>query len=61
MREPSRRDRSQLGASATEYGLLISGVAALLVIVVVAFGGTVVALFDNTCRSVTSRTGGDCE
>ena len=33
------------GASAVEYGLLIAGIAALIVVVVFAFGGSLKAIF----------------
>lgn len=53
-------ERSQLGASAVEYGLLISGIAALIVVAVFAFGGGVQGLFDDTCASVASQTAASC-
>lgn len=40
------------GASAVEYGLLIAGIAALIVGVVFAFGGRISDIFDNTCKQV---------
>lgn len=40
------------GASAVEYGLLIAGIAALIVAVVFIFGGKLSALFDKTCDSI---------
>lgn len=40
------------GASAVEYGLLIAGIAAFIVIVIFAFSGTVTGLFSDTCSSV---------
>ena len=40
------------GASAVEYGLLIAGIAALIVVVVFAFGGVIKNIFSNTCKSV---------
>ncbi|MGZ4464237.1 MAG: Flp family type IVb pilin, partial [Nocardioides sp.] len=33
------------GASAVEYGLLIAGIAALIVVVVFAFGGKISSIF----------------
>ena len=42
------------GASAVEYGLLIAGIAALIVIVVFAFGGVLKGVFSNTCKSIVS-------
>jgi pilus assembly protein Flp/PilA len=50
-RAPSRSER---GASAVEYGLLITGIAALIVVVVFALGGRVTGMYSNTCKSVTS-------
>ncbi len=40
------------GASAVEYGLLIAGIAALIVVVVFAFGGTLTGIFEDTCETV---------
>jgi pilus assembly protein Flp/PilA len=48
------------GASAVEYGLLIAGIAALIVIVVFAFGGVLHDIFQKTCNSVGASTGGSC-
>jgi pilus assembly protein Flp/PilA len=44
------------GASAVEYGLLIAGIAAVIVVAVFAFGGVVKeALFDDTCTVINSQ------
>ena len=40
------------GASAVEYGLLIAGIAALIVVVVFAFGDNIKQIFDNTCKKI---------
>ena len=40
------------GASAVEYGLLIAGIAALIVVIVFAFGDNLKAIFEDTCASV---------
>jgi pilus assembly protein Flp/PilA len=40
------------GASAVEYGLLISGIAAIVVAVIFLFGGMVAGVFDDTCIAV---------
>jgi pilus assembly protein Flp/PilA len=48
------------GASAVEYGLLIAGIAALIVVVVFAFGGVLTNIFSNTCSRVAQRGGGCC-
>lgn len=58
----ARRDRwNERGASAVEYGLLIAGIAALIVVVVFAFGGMVLhGLFESTCDKVGTSTGTGC-
>ena len=38
--------RDERGASAVEYGLLIAGIAALIVVVVFAFGDNITDIFD---------------
>jgi pilus assembly protein Flp/PilA len=52
------RTNSERGASAVEYGLLIAGIAALIVVVVFAFGGKIEEIFNDTCDSVASAQGG---
>ena len=47
-------DRDERGASAVEYGLLIAGIAALIVVVVFAFGGTIEGIFSNTDSAIQS-------
>jgi pilus assembly protein Flp/PilA len=54
--EPARSRESEAGASAVEYGLLIAGIAALIVVVVFAFGGNLSEIFDNTCKTVGDGT-----
>ena len=52
----SRMD--ERGASAVEYGLLIAGIAAVIALVVYAFGGVVLnGLFQSTCHTVASSAG----
>jgi pilus assembly protein Flp/PilA len=49
------------GASAVEYGLLIAGIAALIVVIVFAFGGVLSNIFQNTCNKVGSgASAGTC-
>jgi pilus assembly protein Flp/PilA len=48
------------GASAVEYGLLIAGIAALIVVIVFAFGGVLSNIFSTTCNSVGSSSGQSC-
>ena len=38
------------GASAVEYGLLIAGIAALIIVVIFAFGGVLNKIFNDTCE-----------
>ena len=47
------------GASAVEYGLLIAGIAALIVVVVFAFGDNLQSIFKDTCESVAGA-GNSC-
>jgi pilus assembly protein Flp/PilA len=42
------------GASAVEYGLLVAGIAALIVLIVFAFGGVIQNVFQSTCNKVAS-------
>ena len=46
----NRRDED--GASAVEYGLLVAGIAALIVAVVFLFGGLIKNVFSNTCDKI---------
>jgi pilus assembly protein Flp/PilA len=48
------------GASAVEYGLLIAGIAALIIVVVFAFGGVLNKIFDSTCDGVGASAGTNC-
>jgi pilus assembly protein Flp/PilA len=56
----ARPDRDERGASAVEYGLLIAGIAALISLVVYAFGGGVGSLFSDTCDSIQASRGATC-
>ncbi|MGH3363070.1 MAG: Flp family type IVb pilin, partial [Nocardioides sp.] len=42
------------GASAVEYGLLIAGIAAIIVIAVFALGPIVKEAFTDTCSEITN-------
>jgi pilus assembly protein Flp/PilA len=46
------------GASAVEYGLLIAGIAALIVVIVFAFGGVLRDVFTSTCSEVAQSSAG---
>ena len=47
---------NERGASAVEYGLLIAGIAALIVAVVFFFGKNLSDVFGKTCASVASAS-----
>jgi pilus assembly protein Flp/PilA len=49
----SRRDED--GASAVEYGLLVAGIAALIVLIVFAFGGMIKDVFKGTCDTIDTK------
>ena len=49
----ARRDDD--GASAVEYGLLVAGIAAVIVLLVFALGGVIQSAFKTTCTSVTGK------
>ena len=48
--------RDEDGASAVEYGLLVAGIAALIVAIVFIFGGVIKDAFQGTCDAVASGT-----
>ncbi|MEZ5092303.1 Flp family type IVb pilin [Nocardioides sp.] len=45
------------GASAVEYGLLVAGIAGIIVLTVFVFGAQVNALFQDTCDSIANQRG----
>ena len=49
--QPAGRDED--GASAVEYGLLVAGIAALIVAVVFLFGGVIKGAFSKTCGKIS--------
>jgi pilus assembly protein Flp/PilA len=51
----SSRRRTEDGASAVEYGLLVSGIAALIVAIVFVFGGVIKSSFSKTCGAISSK------
>jgi pilus assembly protein Flp/PilA len=58
---PTRRQDDR-GASAVEYGLMIAGIAALIVVVIFAFGGGTNGMFQGSCETIWQDTGvGDCD
>jgi pilus assembly protein Flp/PilA len=46
------RMKDDSGASAVEYGLIVVAIAAVVVAVVVALGGTVHSLFTDSCTKL---------
>ncbi len=50
------------GASAVEYGLLIAGIAALIITVILIFGRNLQDVFGNTCDRISAGQAGaeDC-
>jgi pilus assembly protein Flp/PilA len=53
MQDPQlHQRRDERGASAVEYGLLIAGIAAMIVIAVFAFGGGAGGLFHGSCDDI---------
>ncbi len=55
MIDAQRAKMDERGASAVEYGLLIAGIAALIVIAVFALGPVVKEAFTDTCDSMTGK------
>jgi pilus assembly protein Flp/PilA len=56
--DPSQR--TERGASAVEYGLLVVGISAVLAIVLFALGVNVLSLFTTSCAAVAGQLGGTC-
>ena len=49
------RRQTEDGASAVEYGLLVAGIAALIVAIVFTFGGVIKSSFSKTCGAISSK------
>ena len=47
--------REEDGASAVEYALLVAAIAALIIVVVFAFGGSSRDIFRNTCNDLKAH------
>jgi Flp pilus assembly pilin Flp len=56
------RHSSDTGASAVEYALVVSGIAAILVVVVFGLGRLTAGHFTQTCSALVTATnsGGTC-
>jgi pilus assembly protein Flp/PilA len=58
---PADQPRDERGASAVEYGLMVAGIAALIVLMVFALGdGVLNELFTKTCQSIGQNMDTDC-
>lgn len=49
--------RTDEGATAVEYGLIVAAIAAIIVLVVFALGGYVKGAFSTTCNNIKSAGG----
>ena len=49
------RSRTEDGASAVEYGLMITGIAGVIVAGVFLFGGFVAGAFSHNCTTVADQ------
>ena len=55
-------DRSRdEGASAVEYGLLVAGIAAVIIVVVFALGGTLTGLFEGVNDCIEAEAAAGCD
>ncbi|GEP37057.1 hypothetical protein NPS01_07200 [Nocardioides psychrotolerans] len=50
------RTAADEGASSVEYGLLIAGIAVVITLTVIAFGGPVRELFTDTCDDFEAQS-----
>ena len=50
-----QRRRTEDGASAVEYGLLVAAIAAIIVLIVFAIGKFVKSGFENTCKGLDAE------
>ena len=57
MLDAKKAKMDERGASAVEYGLLVAGIAAIIVIAVFAFGGLVKGIFEGTSSSISNKGG----
>jgi len=62
MLQARKSQMDERGASAVEYGLLIAGIAALIVAIVFIFGNKISDIFSDTCDAIASgASAGTCE
>jgi len=57
MRNIRRRHKSDEGASAVEYGLLVAAIAAVIVVIVFALGSLLQTKFKSTCDDINNGSG----
>ena len=54
--------RDERGASAVEYGLLIAGIAAMIIVIVFLLGGGSNGMFQKSCTTIFEDTStGQCD
>jgi pilus assembly protein Flp/PilA len=46
----------EAGATATEYVLLLAGIAAIIIVAVFAFGGFLSGKFNSTANTISTKT-----
>ena len=59
--QAQKQKMDERGASAVEYGLLVAGIAAIIVVAVMALGPVVREAFQDTCTEITGAPGADIE
>ncbi len=54
--------RNEDGASSVEYGLVVTAIAALLTVIVLALGGVTLDMFSTSCTQIEGKamTGAGC-
>ncbi len=51
-----QRTRAEDGASSVEYGLVVTAIATLLVVIMFALGGVTLDMFSSSCAAIDSKT-----
>ena len=57
MLQAQKSKMDERGASAVEYGLLVAGIAAVIIIVVMTLGGKINDAFGTTCSNISGGSG----
>jgi len=58
----SQHGRDDRGASAVEYGLMVAGIAGLIITVIFLIGGGSNGMFQDSCDAIWASTGtGECD